>query len=42
MDDRTAILLVSFVTIAGTLVAFIWQWVRRRRSGDDEGGDEFD
>lgn len=36
MDDRTAILLVSFVILATTLVVFVAQWVRSRRDRDDE------
>ncbi|RKT35502.1 hypothetical protein DEU34_0004 [Microbacterium sp. AG1240] len=36
MDDRTAILLVSFVILATTLVVFVVQWVRSRRDRDDD------
>ncbi len=40
MDDRTLWLLVAFVITAGTLVAFLAQWVRSRRGGDHR--DPFD
>ena len=34
MDDRTLWLIVAFFITAGSLVAFIVQWVRGRRGGD--------